>query len=41
MGGKEAGSIKDWIYVSNESLHQIIFGMDPGGNFKHCNQYKL
>ena len=39
-GDKEAGNVKDWIYVSNESLHQIIFGMEPGGNFKHSNQYR-
>ena len=39
-GDEEAGSVKDWIYVSNESLHQIIFGMDSGGNFKHSNQYR-
>jgi len=39
-GDEEAGNVKDWIYVSNESLHQIIFGMDVGGNFKHSNQYR-
>ena len=37
-GDAEAGNVKDWIYVSNESLHQIIFGMEPGANFKHSNQ---
>ena len=39
-GDAEAGNVKDWIYVSNESLHQIIFGMEPGANFKHSNQYR-
>ena len=39
-GDKEAGNVKDWIYVSNENLHQIIFGIEPGGNFKHSNQYR-
>ena len=39
-GDKEAGNVKDWIYVSNNSLHQIIFGMKPGGNFKHSEQYR-
>ena len=39
-GDEEAGNVKDWIYVSNESLHQIIFGMDVGDNFKHSNQYR-
>ena len=31
-GDEEAGNVKDWIYVSNESLHQIIFGMEKGVN---------
>ena len=39
-GDEEAGNVKDWIYVSNESLHQIIFGIEPGGNFKHSDQYR-
>ena len=39
-GDQVAGKVKDWIYVSNESLHQIIFGMEPGGNFKHSDQYR-
>ena len=28
-GDDIAGKVKDWIYVSNLSLHQIIFGMEP------------
>ncbi len=39
-GDEETGKVKDWIYVSNKSLHQIIFGMEPGGFFKHSNQYR-
>ena len=39
-GDDEAGKVRDWIYVSNESLHQIIFGIEPGGNFKHSDQYR-
>ena len=39
-GDEEAGKVKDWIYVSNESLHQIIFGLEPGNNFKHSDQYR-
>ena len=30
-GDDIAGKVKDWIYVSNLSLHQIIFGMGPRG----------
>ena len=32
-GDNIAGKVKDWIYVSNLSWHQIIFGMEPRGNF--------
>ena len=39
-GDDEAGKVKDWIYVSNKSLHQIIFGLEPGGSFKHSDQYR-
>ena len=39
-GDEETGKVKDWIYVSNSSLHQIIFGLDPRGNFKHSDQYR-
>ena len=39
-GDEEAGKVEDWIYVSNETLHQIIFGIEPGNNFKHSDQYR-
>lgn len=39
-GDDEAGKVKDWIYVSNKSVHQIIFGLERGGCFKHSDQYR-
>ena len=39
-GDDNAGNVKDWIYVSNQSLHQIIFGMESNGNFKHSDEYR-
>ena len=39
-GDKEAGFIKDWIYISNQYLHQIIFGIEPRGYFKHSEEYR-
>ena len=39
-GDSITGKVKDWIYVSNDSLHQIIFGMEARGNFKHSDQYR-
>jgi len=39
-GDKEAGFVKDWIYLSNKNLHQIIFGMKAKGFFKHSKEYR-
>ena len=39
-GDKDAGFVKDWIYLSNKKLHQIIFGMKPKGFFKHSEEYR-
>jgi hypothetical protein len=39
-GDEISGKVKDWIYVSNKSLHQIIFGMESKCNFKHSDQYR-
>ena len=39
-GDEITGKVKDWIYVSNKSLHQIIFGMEARGKFKHSDQYR-
>ena len=39
-GDKEAGFVKDWIYLSNKNLHQIIFGMEAKGFFKHSKEYR-
>ena len=39
-GDSVSGNVKDWIYVSNKSLHQIIFGIEPGKSFKHSNEYR-
>ena len=39
-GDEISGKVKDWIYVSNLSLHQIIFGIEPKKSFKHSNEYR-
>jgi mannose-6-phosphate isomerase-like protein (cupin superfamily) len=39
-GDDQAGKVEDWIYISNDSLHQIIFGMESNGKFKHSDQYR-
>lgn len=39
-GDKISGYVKDWIYVSNRHLHQIIFGLKPNSNFKHSESFR-
>jgi quercetin dioxygenase-like cupin family protein len=39
-GDAEAGEVADWIYVSSDKIHQIVFGMPLGGNFTHSNEFR-
>ncbi len=39
-GEENAGLVDDWIYASTESIHQIVFGMQPGGCFKHTEAFR-
>ena len=39
-GDEEAGYVDDWIYISNEKLHQIIFGLKPHSCFKHSKEFR-
>jgi quercetin dioxygenase-like cupin family protein len=39
-GDDEAGEVADWIYVSSDHIHQIVFGMRLGGNFTHSNEFR-
>ncbi len=39
-GDPEAGEVADWIYVSSDKIHQIVFGMEPGGWFRHSDSYR-
>lgn len=39
-GNPEAGLVDDWIYVSSDLLHTIIFGMDPGRCFRHSEDFR-
>ena len=41
LWGEEAGGqVPDWCYVSSEKIHQLIFGLPPGGAFRHSENYK-
>jgi quercetin dioxygenase-like cupin family protein len=39
-GDEEAGFVEDWIYVSSGLLHAIVFGLPPGGAFRHSNAHR-
>jgi quercetin dioxygenase-like cupin family protein len=39
-GDPEAGEVADWIYVSSDKIHQLIFGLAPGKAFRHSNEFR-
>ena len=39
-GDEEAGFVEDWIYVSSELIHAIVFGLPPGGAFRHSDSFR-
>jgi quercetin dioxygenase-like cupin family protein len=39
-GDETAGEVADWIYVSSDQIHQLIFGVPSGGAFRHSDAYR-
>jgi len=39
-GDEEAGLVEDWIYVSSQQIHAIVFGLEPGGAFRHSESFR-
>lgn len=39
-GDVGTGLVDDWIYVSSGLLHTIVFGMEPGGCFRHSEDFR-
>ncbi|MFL5954089.1 MAG: cupin domain-containing protein [Gaiellaceae bacterium] len=39
-GDAESGEVFDWIYASSDKLHTIVFGLAPGGSFRHSEQFR-
>lgn len=39
-GDPVAGEVADWIYVSSDKIHQLIFGLPPGGAFRHSDSFR-
>jgi quercetin dioxygenase-like cupin family protein len=39
-GDDAAGRVPDWIYVSSEKIHHLVFGLPPGGMFTHSEEFR-
>ena len=39
-GEEDAGLVDDWIYASTDKIHQLVFGLQPGGFFKHTDAFR-
>jgi quercetin dioxygenase-like cupin family protein len=39
-GEPEAGEVADWIYASTGLVHALVFGLPPGGAFRHSPSYR-
>lgn len=39
-GDNEAGEVFDWIYASTEKIHTLVFGLAPGGAFRHSPEFR-
>jgi len=37
-GDSESGEVADWIYVSSQFIHALVFGLEPHGSFRHSPQ---
>ena len=39
-GDEEAGFVEDWIFVSSQRIHAIVFALPPGGAFRHSESFR-
>jgi quercetin dioxygenase-like cupin family protein len=39
-GDEASGRVDDWIYVSSSKIHQLLFGLPPGGSFRHSPDFR-
>lgn len=39
-GDEDSGEVADWIYVSSDHIHQLVFGLPPGDSFRHSDAYR-
>jgi len=39
-GDPVSGEVADWIYVSSELIHLLVFGLEPHGSFRHSRDHR-
>jgi quercetin dioxygenase-like cupin family protein len=39
-GDEASGMVDDWIYVSSDKIHQLVFGLAPGQAFRHSPEFR-
>ena len=39
-GDPAAGEVYDWIYASTDRVHMLVFGLPPGGGFRHSEDFR-
>lgn len=39
-GDVTSGEVADWIYVSSDCIHQLVFSVPAGGAFRHSDSYR-
>jgi quercetin dioxygenase-like cupin family protein len=39
-GDETSGEVADWIFASTDLIHCLVFGLPPGGSFKHSPEYR-
>jgi mannose-6-phosphate isomerase-like protein (cupin superfamily) len=39
-GDDESGRVPDWIYVSSDKIHHLVFALSPGARFTHSDQFR-
>jgi quercetin dioxygenase-like cupin family protein len=39
-GDAQSGEVADWIYVSSELIHLLVFGLEPHGSFRHSPDHR-
>lgn len=39
-GDEQAGRVPDWIYVSSDKIHHLVFALSPGARFTHSDRFR-